>query len=150
MSNRAEDGSEQRTTDLFDLTGLTGAVTGASRGIGLAIARALLSKGARVLVNGDDAVETDATVASLRQQYPGSDVKPKVVGLPGDVTDPALAAALIDQTVQAFGRIDHLVCNAGIDIIKAAIDYPPKSGTASLRSTCAPPSNRPRPAHATG
>jgi hypothetical protein len=81
--------------------------TGTSRGIGLAIARLLLSRAARILVNGYDAAETDATVASLRQQYRGSDAKPKIVGLPGDVTDPALATALVDQTVQAFGRIDH-------------------------------------------
>ncbi|MGY1673691.1 SDR family NAD(P)-dependent oxidoreductase [Geodermatophilus sp. SYSU D00710] len=109
---------------LFDLSSTTSVVTGSSRGIGLAIARTLLSQGADVLINGYDATETDAALAALREQHPhGADGRPRVAGLPGDVTDPALAGELVDEAVRVFGRLDHMVCNAGIDIIKPAIDY---------------------------
>jgi NAD(P)-dependent dehydrogenase (short-subunit alcohol dehydrogenase family) len=110
--------------DLFDLTGTIAVASGSSRGIGLAIARALLRQGASVLVNGVDAAETDAAVRVLRERYPDATVgRPRVAGLGGDVTDPALAQALVDAAVATFGRLDHLICNAGIDIIKPAVDY---------------------------
>lgn len=57
--------------DLFDLTGMCSVVTGASRGIGLAIAHALLHQGGSVLVNGLDTAETDAAVCALRDRHPG-------------------------------------------------------------------------------
>ena len=113
--------------DLFDLTGTCSVVTGSSRGIGLAIAHALLNQGGCVLVNGLDATETDAAVRALVDRRPGlTDGPPRVAGLPGDVTDPDLAHALVQEAVSVFGRLDHLVCNAGIDIIKPAIDYTPE------------------------
>jgi NAD(P)-dependent dehydrogenase (short-subunit alcohol dehydrogenase family) len=108
--------------DLFDLADTTAIVTGSSRGIGLAIARALLRQGASVLINGFASVETEEAVEALRDNYPG-DGSPRVIGLAGDVTDVDLARRLVDGAVQAFGHVDHLVCNAGIDIIKPAVDY---------------------------
>jgi len=112
--------------DLFDLSGTAAVVTGSSRGIGLAIARALLVQGAAVLVNGHDAAETRDALTQLCLQYPQhADGRPRVAGLPGDVTEADLARQLVDEAVGVFGRIDHMVCNAGIDIIKPAIDYSP-------------------------
>jgi NAD(P)-dependent dehydrogenase (short-subunit alcohol dehydrogenase family) len=107
-------------TDLFDLTGTTAVVTGSSRGIGLAIARALLHQGASVLINGYDRGETDDAVAALRVEHS------RVAGLAGDVTDAAVAQRLVDEAVEAFGGLDHVVCNAGIDIIKPAVEYSPE------------------------
>ena len=111
--------------DLFDLSGTTAVVTGSSRGIGLAIARALLRQGASVLVNGYDAAETADAVDALLERYaPRSGGSPRLVaGLPGDVTDPAVAGQLVSEAVSVFGGLDHLVCNAGIDIIKPAVEY---------------------------
>ncbi len=110
-------------TDLFDLTGTSAIVTGSSRGIGFAIARTLLRQGASVVVNGFDASETEDAARTLGEQIGDA---ARVVPLAGDVTDPAVTARLVDDAVQAFGRMDHLVCNAGIDIIKPAIDYTPE------------------------
>ena len=110
--------------DLFDLTGTTAVVTGSSRGIGLAIARALLSQGARVLINGYDPAETASTFEALSSQYPHSaDGRPRVAQVAGDVTDTSVVQQLVNESVAILGAVDHVVCNAGIDIIKPAVDY---------------------------
>jgi NAD(P)-dependent dehydrogenase (short-subunit alcohol dehydrogenase family) len=104
--------------NLFDLSGTTALITGSSRGVGLA--RALLGQGAAVLLNGYAADETAEALKLLGKDHPD-----RVAALPGDVSDPSVAQALVDATVRAFGRLDHIVCNAGIDIIKPAVDYTP-------------------------
>jgi NAD(P)-dependent dehydrogenase (short-subunit alcohol dehydrogenase family) len=48
-----------------------------------------------------------------------------VAALAGDVSDPDLCTALVSAAIAQFGRLDHVVCNAGIDIIKPAVDYTP-------------------------
>jgi NAD(P)-dependent dehydrogenase (short-subunit alcohol dehydrogenase family) len=57
---------------LFDLSGIASVVTGASRGIGLAITRTLLHQGARVMVNGYDSTETVATASAMEDQFPAT------------------------------------------------------------------------------
>lgn len=104
---------------LFDLSKVSAVVTGSSRGIGLAIARVLLNRGAAVVVNGYTADETAAATGELRKAVPGA----RVLGVAGDVAVPATASALIETACSSFGHFNHLVCNAGIDIIKPAIDY---------------------------
>ena len=79
-------------------------VTGGSRGIGLAIARALVAEGARVAICGRDA---DACADAAAQLGGG------VVGLAGDVSTPAGAAGVVEQAVAALGRLDGVVNNAG-------------------------------------
>lgn len=106
--------------DLFDVSDLAVAVTGSSRGIGLAIARTFLRRGARVIINGYDADETSAALTALNHEFPA-----RVEGLAGDISDASFAQALVDAATTAFERLDHVVCNAGIDIIKPAIDYAP-------------------------
>ena len=106
-------------SDLFDLTGTTAVVTGSSRGIGLAIARTLLGQGASVLINGYDPAETARTLAVLGESS-------RLAQVSGDVSTPEVAQRLVDEAVAAFGHLDHLVCNAGIDIIKPAVDYRPE------------------------
>ncbi|MDP3407964.1 SDR family NAD(P)-dependent oxidoreductase [Bosea sp. (in: a-proteobacteria)] len=87
------------------LTGKAILVTGSSSGIGYAMAQRLVADGARVLIHGRDQAEVDAACGEL-----GS----AAMGATGDLADPATAQALVDVTVEAFGRIDGLVNNAGI------------------------------------
>jgi 3-oxoacyl-[acyl-carrier protein] reductase len=82
-------------------------VTGSTRGIGLAIARALLEAGATVVVSGRGQEKVDETVAALSNFG-------NVKGVAADVAKSAEAQKLIDETVAAFGQVDVLVNNAGI------------------------------------
>lgn len=84
-------------------------VTGGSRGIGRAICLALADKGMDVAVNyaGNEAAAQE-TVAACKARGVNA------IAVKGDVSDGAAAAALMDIAKEAFGRIDVLVCNAGI------------------------------------
>jgi len=90
-------------TNLFDLSGKIAVVTGSSRGLGYAIAEALIAHGAQVVVSSESAADTAAAAAALR-----------ATGIACDVADDAAVAALIAQTTTRFGGIDILVSNAGI------------------------------------
>jgi 3-oxoacyl-[acyl-carrier protein] reductase len=83
-------------------------VTGASRGLGYAVARGLAREGCRVAVNSRDAEKISAAAAKIAAET-GS----QTLALAGDVGDPAVPARLIEQTVQALGGLDLLVTNAG-------------------------------------
>ena len=89
---------------MFDLTGMTALVTGASGGLGSATARALAARGARVALSGTRVGPLDALAAEL----PGS------VVLPCDLADAAAVDALVPAAVAALGSLDILVNNAGI------------------------------------
>ena len=92
---------------MFDLTGMTALVTGASGGIGSAIARALAGQGARLAVSGSNVEKLEAFRATL----PGADH----VAVPCNLADAAAVDALVPQAVAALdGRIDILVNNAGV------------------------------------
>jgi len=108
-------------TDLFDVSGTTVVVTGASRGIGFAIARRFLASGASVVIGGIDRAETEAAVQSLAGEFSAN----LVAGLDGDISQAEAAHGLVGLAIQRFGRLDTVVCNAGIDIIKPATDYEP-------------------------
>jgi gluconate 5-dehydrogenase len=84
---------------MFDLTGRTALVTGSTRGLGLAIARALAGSGARVAVNG----RSPEVCASVAAELPGA------VAAPFDVTDEGAVAAAAER----LGPVDILVNNAG-------------------------------------
>ena len=93
----------------MSLTGKAAVVTGASRGIGRAIAQALGAAGASVLVNySQDAAGAAATVAAIAAT--GGSAR----ALQGDAADPAAAEALVSACIADFGKIDILVNNAGI------------------------------------
>jgi acetoacetyl-CoA reductase len=94
------------------LEGAVVIVTGASRGIGHAIAEELGQARAKVVVNYSKSKgPAEDLVATLQRS--GS---PESVAIQADVSDPEQAARLIEETIQRFGRIDVLVNNAGINI----------------------------------
>ncbi len=94
------------------LEGAVVVVTGASRGIGRAIAEELGQARAKVVVNFSKSKgPAEDLVAKLQQS--GS---PESVAIQADISDPEQAARLIEETIQRFGRIDVLVNNAGINI----------------------------------
>ena len=107
----------------------TAIITGASRGLGRALAAGLAREGFDLIVDGRDGAALDAVAGALRAagpaaQRPGSTA---VTAVPGDVTDPAHRVALL-AAAQAAGRLDLLVNNAGTlgaSPLPALADYPP-------------------------
>jgi len=82
-------------------------ITGASRGIGQAIAEGYLREGARVVIASRKQEALDETAAELRQATGG-----EVLTVPTHTGDAAQCQALIARTLEAFGRVDVLVNNA--------------------------------------
>ena len=100
----------------------TALVTGASRGIGKGIALELARNGYRVAVNyyNDSASLVDATVAEIRA-LPGG-VQTDVLPIEADVRSGSQVKAMFERVIGAFGRIDLLVNNAGVQTWKRLLD----------------------------
>lgn len=94
--------------DLFDLTGKTAIVTGGSRGIGKEMAEALAEAGANLMLCARRAEWLDETVNEFRAN--SFNVTSKVC----DVSKPDEVQAVVDETVEHFGKVDILVNNAGV------------------------------------
>ena len=95
-------------------------VTGGSRGIGKAVVLLLASHGAKVVVNyvndRESAAQTVAEASALGVE---------AAAIPGDVSNLNEAEALVRGTIEQFGRIDFLICNAGIwkgDAVEAMLE----------------------------
>jgi NADP-dependent 3-hydroxy acid dehydrogenase YdfG len=83
-------------------------ITGASSGIGLATARHVAAEGAAVVVSARRADRLTSLVEAIAA------AGGRALAVPGDVTSDADMVSLVDRTVAAFGRIDVMICNAGI------------------------------------
>ena len=92
----------------LQLQGKRALVTGASRGLGYAIAQTLAQEGANIALNSRTAESLSAAAQGLAQQ-----TGVRVEALPGDVTDPAVPAQLITRTAELLGGLDMLVTNTG-------------------------------------
>src|SRR3982751_2078188 len=91
---------------MFDLSGMTGVVTGASGGLGRAIATALAGQGARLALSGSNAEKLTAFRAELGGDH---------VAVPANLTDPVAVDALVPAATEALGgRLDILINNAGV------------------------------------
>ena len=107
-------------------------VTGSTSGIGLGIARALAAAGSAVVLNGfgkpEDIAEAQAKIVSefgVKARYS-----------PADMSKAAPIADMIAMTLDAFGRLDVLVNNAGIQHVAPMSNSRSRSGTRSSPSTC--------------
>ncbi len=85
-------------------------VTGAAGGIGAALARELLARGARVAISDLDAVRLDSTAGALRAEHPG-----RVVALAGDAGDSSHLRALIHASEAELGPVALFFANAGVE-----------------------------------
>lgn len=93
---------------LFDLHGTVALVTGATGGLGAAIGHALAAHGARVILSDQDAAGCESAAAKMREQ--GFEAR----GLPCDLRDIASLEDFIVHAIRIWGRVDTLVCNAGV------------------------------------
>jgi len=87
----------------LEFSGKTALVTGATRGIGLAIAQALYERGCQLVINSRDAADLQAVAAAM----------PGVVGIRADVTRVDEAGRLVSDALASLGSLDMLVCNVG-------------------------------------
>src|SRR6185369_479776 len=112
---------------MSNIAGKTAVVTGATRGIGLAIARALLERGARVLICARDAGEVERAVSTLREEY-GENAR----GQRCDVRSYEDVRGLFDAARAAFGKLDVLINNAGIGSRNNVEDMPVEEWSATI------------------
>ena len=101
----------------FDLKGKVALVTGGNGGIGLGIAKGLAQAGADVAIAGRNASKNSAALAALKA--PGG----RAIALVADVNDGDQVRRMVADAVKAFGGLDILVANAGINIRKPPQDY---------------------------
>ncbi|MEW6049209.1 MAG: SDR family oxidoreductase, partial [Bacillota bacterium] len=103
---------------LFDLTGRVALVTGGSRGLGLAIARALGQAGARVCI----AARRREWLNPAEEQLTGEGIPN--LGIPCDVTDVSQVGTLVQSVLDWAGRLDIAVCAAGVSWGAPSLEMP--------------------------
>ena len=104
---------------MFSLKGKAALVTGASRGIGRNVAVSLAQAGAQVALVGRDRSALDQTLAAI-EAGAGS-----ALVLEANVADAASIERAVDAARSSFGKLDVLVCNAGVQRLKPFLDMRP-------------------------
>lgn len=104
------------TENLFDLTGKNAIVTGATKGLGYGIAKALAKAGANIVVVSRTAVDCQEVAAEI--QAMGC----KSIGIPADISMVDSLRMMVNKAAEEFGEIDILVNNAGAAITKPALE----------------------------
>lgn len=95
--------------ELFSLAGKTVIVTGASRGLGLGIAKGFAAAGARVLITSRHAAEARGAALEIEKEY-----KQPAIGIAADVSSAADVDRMVCSALEAWGTVDILMTNAGI------------------------------------
>lgn len=104
-------------TDLFSVENRVVCISGASRGLGKGLAKMFAESGAKVVIASWDPAELSAAQAELAAS------NLKVTTFAADVSNSHDCERLVAHTIDTHGRIDVMICNAGIDKIKPAEDY---------------------------
>lgn len=115
-------------TEIGRLDGKVAVVTGASRGIGKAIASVLAAAGAKVVIAARTCETLEQVAVELRES--GAEV----LAVPTDVTDPGAVEHLIQQALVAYQHVDILINNAGIGYFGPVVDFEPDAWDAVLNS----------------
>jgi 3-hydroxybutyrate dehydrogenase len=111
-----------------ELAGKSAIVTGSTSGIGLGIARAFAEAGMNVMLNGfGDAADIEKTRKGLVDDFGA-----RVAYHGADMTKPAEIVAMVEATRAAFGAVDVLVNNAGIQHVEAIETFPPEKWDAII------------------
>jgi NAD(P)-dependent dehydrogenase (short-subunit alcohol dehydrogenase family) len=116
----------EKLRSLFDMTGRVVIVTGATRGIGRALAEGYVAAGARVVVTSRKAAACDETAKHLRSQ--GGEA----LAVPCHVGDLDALRELVGRTIEAFGAIDVVVNNAANALAQPHGEYTPDAWAKSL------------------
>ena len=101
------------------LEGRTAIITGGAQGLGEAISLRLASEGCQVVVADIKEEGINSTLERINKDY-----GKKALGVITDVTNESAIAGLVDQSISHFGKLDIMVCNAGILIADAVEDFP--------------------------
>ena len=103
----------------YDLTGRTALVTGAGRGIAGGVARVLAEAGCDVALNALTPTHVEPLAAAI-----AAESGRRAIALPGDMTDPAGTAEVVQRAITELGHIDVLVCGVGDAIAKPLVPLP--------------------------
>lgn len=112
--------------------GRTALVTGASRGIGRAIAERMAAEGAQLVLTATNSVGLDEVAEVCRSRT-------EVVAIPGDLSDPSLPELLVQAAADRFGSLDVLICNAFWDETRAVTEATLEGWDRTLRVTLTAP-----------
>ena len=103
--------------DIFKLDGKVALVTGGTKGLGFAMASALASVGADIVVNSRNRTEAEEAAHQLSKTHGR-----RALGFEVDVTNPEQVRTMVDRVRQELGGIDILINNAGINVRHATVD----------------------------